>query len=178
MGAGGGCEGQRSAVSGLRGSGPPLALIVPALPPTGGGARPSIALYRGGGGRDNGGLAGFDRTCAGSAWGRVFLTCEQVFVYSAEISNGCIVAYPFLKCYRLQLDAARNCLVDTLAEYSEPTVQRQAETNRMLPPLVDEETPRVGTPTAQWVTWAAAITQTLASFDSRPALFDVILTPS
>ena len=25
-----------------------------------------------------------------------FLTCEQVFVYSAEISNGCIVGYPFL----------------------------------------------------------------------------------
>ena len=49
MGAEGGCEGQRSAVSGLRGSGPPLALVVPALPPTGGGARPSVALYRGGG---------------------------------------------------------------------------------------------------------------------------------
>ena len=39
-----------------------------------------------------------------------FLTCEQVFVYSAEISNGCIVGYPF------QLDASRDCLVDTLAE--------------------------------------------------------------
>ena len=47
--AGGGREGQRSAVSGLRGSGLPLALIVPALPPTGGGARLSVALYRGGG---------------------------------------------------------------------------------------------------------------------------------
>ena len=47
--AGGGREGQRSAVSGLRGSGLPLALAVPALPPTGGGARPSVALYRGGG---------------------------------------------------------------------------------------------------------------------------------
>ena len=32
-----------------------------------------------------------------------FLTCEQVFVYSAENSNGCIVGYPFLKCYVLQL---------------------------------------------------------------------------
>ena len=43
-----------------------------------------------------------------------FLTCEQLFVYSAEISNGCIVGYPFLKCYGLQLDASRDCLVDTL----------------------------------------------------------------
>ena len=49
MGAGGGCVGQRSAVSGLRCSGPPFALVAPALPPTGGGARPSVALYRGGG---------------------------------------------------------------------------------------------------------------------------------
>ena len=49
MGAGGGCLGHRSAVSGLRGSGLPLALVAPALPPTGGGARPSVALYRGGG---------------------------------------------------------------------------------------------------------------------------------
>ena len=47
--AGGGREGQRSAVSGLRGSGLPPALIVPALPPAGGGARLSVALYRGGG---------------------------------------------------------------------------------------------------------------------------------
>ena len=49
MGGGGGCEGQRSAVSGLRGSGPPLALVAPALPPMGDGARPFVALYRGGG---------------------------------------------------------------------------------------------------------------------------------
>ena len=34
---------------GCRGSGLPLALVAPALPPTGGGARPSVALYRGGG---------------------------------------------------------------------------------------------------------------------------------
>ena len=48
MSAGGGGSGQRSAVSGLRGSGPPLALVAPVLPPTGGGARPSAALYGGG----------------------------------------------------------------------------------------------------------------------------------
>ena len=47
--AGDGREGQGSAVSGLRGSGLPLALVVPALPPAGGGARLSAALYRGGG---------------------------------------------------------------------------------------------------------------------------------
>ena len=41
MGAGGGCVGQRSAISELRGSGPPLAVVAPALPPTGGGAPPS-----------------------------------------------------------------------------------------------------------------------------------------
>ena len=46
--AGGGCSGQRSAVSGLRGSGPPLALVAPVLSPTGGGARPSAAPYGGG----------------------------------------------------------------------------------------------------------------------------------
>ena len=49
MSAGGGGSGQRSAVSGLRGSGPRLALFAPVLPPTGGGARPSVALYGGGG---------------------------------------------------------------------------------------------------------------------------------
>ena len=49
MSAGGGGLGQRSAVSALRGSGPPPALVAPLLPPTGGGARPSVALYRGGG---------------------------------------------------------------------------------------------------------------------------------
>ena len=47
--AGGGGSGQRSAVSGLRGSGPPLALGAPVPHPTGGGARPPVALYRGGG---------------------------------------------------------------------------------------------------------------------------------
>ena len=46
---GGGREGQRSAVSGLRGSGFPPALVVSSLPPTGGGARPSVAPYCGGG---------------------------------------------------------------------------------------------------------------------------------
>ena len=45
--AGSGREGQWSAVSGLPGSGLPLALVVPALPPTGGGVRLSVALYRG-----------------------------------------------------------------------------------------------------------------------------------
>ena len=34
-----------------------------------------------------------------------FIVCEQVFVYSADICNGCTVGYPFLKCYGLQLDA-------------------------------------------------------------------------
>ena len=56
MCAGGGGLGQWSAVSGLRGSGPPLALGAPVLPPTGGGARPSAALY-GGGGFGSGGPA-------------------------------------------------------------------------------------------------------------------------
>ena len=46
--AGGGGSGQRSAISWLRGSGPPLALVAPVLPPTAGGARPSAALYDGG----------------------------------------------------------------------------------------------------------------------------------
>ena len=102
-----------------------------------------------------------------------FLTCEQVFVYSAEISNGCIVGYLFLKCYGLQLDAARDCLVDTLAEYSEPTVLREVETNPNLPRLVHEETPRVGSTTAQWATQAAAITQTLASLGQQVAALAV-----
>ena len=44
----GGRSGHRSAVSGLRGSGPPLALVAPILPPTGRGARPPAALYGGG----------------------------------------------------------------------------------------------------------------------------------
>ena len=44
-----GCEGQQSSVNGLRGSGFPLALGVSALPPTGGGAHPSVAPYCGGG---------------------------------------------------------------------------------------------------------------------------------
>ena len=48
MSNGGSSLGQRSAVSGLRGSGPPLALVAPVPPPTGGGARPSVALYGGG----------------------------------------------------------------------------------------------------------------------------------
>ena len=39
--AGGDGSGQQSGVSGLRGSGPPLALVAPVLPPTGGGAPPS-----------------------------------------------------------------------------------------------------------------------------------------
>ena len=43
-----------------------------------------------------------------------FLTCEQVIVYSAEISNACIVGYPLLECYGLQLDAAWDCLVGIL----------------------------------------------------------------
>ena len=47
--AGGGREGQPSAVSGLRGSGLPPALVVPAPPPAGSGASLFIALYRGGG---------------------------------------------------------------------------------------------------------------------------------
>ena len=48
MSAGGGGSGQRSAVSGLRGSGPPLALVAPVLSPTGGGARLLAAPYEGG----------------------------------------------------------------------------------------------------------------------------------
>ena len=44
--AGGGGPGQRSAVSGLPGSGPPLVLGAPVFPPSGGGARLSAALYR------------------------------------------------------------------------------------------------------------------------------------
>ena len=44
-GAGGGGSGGRSAVSGLRGSGLPSALVAPALSPTGGDARPSAAPY-------------------------------------------------------------------------------------------------------------------------------------
>ena len=48
--AGGGGPGQLSAVSGLRGSGLPPVLVVPALSLTGGGARPSAASYSGGGG--------------------------------------------------------------------------------------------------------------------------------
>ena len=43
--AGGGSSGQRSVVSGLRGSGPPLTLVAPVLSPTGGGARPCAAPY-------------------------------------------------------------------------------------------------------------------------------------
>ena len=49
MSAGGGGSGQGTAVSGLRGSGPPLPLGAPVLPRTGGGARPPAALYGGGG---------------------------------------------------------------------------------------------------------------------------------
>ena len=98
-----------------------------------------------------------------------FLACEQVFVYAAEISNGCMVGYPFLKCYRLQLDASRDCLVDTLAEYSEPTVLRQVETDPNLPSLLIEEAPGRETPGIQWTTWAAAITQKLASSGQRVA---------
>ena len=48
MSAGGGGLGQRSAVSGLQGSGPPLALVAAVLSPTGGGARPFAAPYDGG----------------------------------------------------------------------------------------------------------------------------------
>ena len=47
--AGGVREGQQSAVSGLRGSGLPLALVVPALSPTAGGASLSVVLFCGGG---------------------------------------------------------------------------------------------------------------------------------
>ena len=46
--AGDGRSGQRLAVSGLRGSGPPPALIALAISPTGGGARPSAVSYGGG----------------------------------------------------------------------------------------------------------------------------------
>ena len=46
---GGGREGQRSAVSGLRGSRFLPALVVSALPPMGGGTRPSVPPYCGGG---------------------------------------------------------------------------------------------------------------------------------
>ena len=49
MNAGVGSSGQRSGVSRLRGCGPCLALVAPALRPTGGGARPFVALHRGGG---------------------------------------------------------------------------------------------------------------------------------
>ena len=97
------------------------------------------------------------------------LTCEQVFVYSAEISNGCIVGYPFLKCYKLQLDASRDCLLDTLAEYSEPTVLREVETDPNLPSLLIEEAPGGETLGIQWTTWAAAITQTLGSLGQQVA---------
>ena len=48
--AGEGSSGQRSAVSALRGSGPPPALVAPAPSPTGGGARPSAASDSGGSG--------------------------------------------------------------------------------------------------------------------------------
>ena len=48
MSAGGGGSGQRSAVSGLQGSGPPPALVAPVLSPTRGGARPFAAPYNGG----------------------------------------------------------------------------------------------------------------------------------
>ena len=47
--AGGGREGQRSAVSGLRGSTFPPALVVSALPPAGGGTLSCVVPYRGGG---------------------------------------------------------------------------------------------------------------------------------
>ena len=98
-----------------------------------------------------------------------FLTCKQVFVYSAEISNGCRVGYPFLKCFGLQLDASRDCLVDTLAEYSEPTVLREVETDPNLPSLLIDEAPGGETPGIQWTTWAAVITQTLASLGQQVA---------
>ena len=98
-----------------------------------------------------------------------FLTCEQVFVYCAEISNGCIIGYLFLKCYGLQLDASGDCLVDTLAEYSEPTVLLVVATDPNLPSLLIEEARGGGTPGIQWTTWAAAITQTLASLGQQVA---------
>ena len=50
--------------------------------------------------------------------------CEQVFLYLADICNGCIVGYPFLKCYGLQLDADGDCLVDTLATFGVPVAHR------------------------------------------------------
>ena len=49
LSAGGGGSGQRSAVSRLRGCGPPLALVAPILSPTGGCARPFAAPHDGGG---------------------------------------------------------------------------------------------------------------------------------
>ena len=98
-----------------------------------------------------------------------FLTCEQVFVYSAEISNGCIVGYPFLKSYGLQLDASRDCLVDTLAEYSEPTVLREVETDPHIPSSLIGEPPGGETPGIQWTTWAAAFVQTFASSEQQIA---------
>ena len=102
-----------------------------------------------------------------------FLTCEHVFVYSAELSNGCIVGYLFLKCYWLELDVAQDRLSVTLAEYSEPTVLRQVENNPNPPPLLIEVAPSVETPTMQWTTWAAAITQMPASLAQQMAAVTV-----
>ena len=98
-----------------------------------------------------------------------FSTCQQVFVYSAEISNGCKVGYPFPKCYGLQLDASWDCLVDTLAEYSEPAVLQEVGTDPNLPSLLIKEAPCEETPSIQWTTWAAAITQALASLGQQVA---------
>ena len=64
MSAGGCGSGQRSTVSALRGSGPPLVLGAPVPPPTGGGGRPSAALYGGGVWVGGSGSAGGGRSAA------------------------------------------------------------------------------------------------------------------
>ena len=59
--------------------------------------------------------------------------------------------------------------MDTLAEYSEPTLLREVETDPNLPSLLIEEAPGGETPGIQWTTWAAAITQTLACLGQQVA---------
>ena len=63
--------------------------------------------------------------------------------------------------------------MDSLAEYSEPTVLREMETIPNVPPQLVQETPSVGAPIMQWATWAAAITQTLASLGQQVAALAV-----
>ena len=59
--------------------------------------------------------------------------------------------------------------MDRLAEYSEPTVLREVETDPNLPSPMIEEAPGRETLGIQWTTWAAPITQTLASLGQQVA---------